>query len=74
MKITQETLPKLGNLLYKKRKDMGLSQKQVGEKAGISHVTVCRIERGEIDSPRFADIAGMCEAVGLEIMTQEKTR
>ena len=74
MRVTQETLPELGELLYKKRKDMGLSQKKVAEKAGISHVTVCRIERGDVDSPCFVCIAGMCEAVGLEIVVQEKAR
>ena len=74
MKVTPETLPQVGEMLYDKRQKKGRTQKQVAAKAGISHVTVCRLELGEIESHRIADIAGVCEALGLEVIIREKRR
>lgn len=74
MRVTPETLPQLGEMLYNRRQKKGLTQKKVAIKAGISHVTVCRLELGEIESPRIADIAGVCEALGLEVVIRERRR
>lgn len=72
MIVTQDSLEALGDMLYRRRIHKDMTQKKVADIAGISHVTVCRMERAGIVSPRFADVAGVCEALGLEIEIREK--
>lgn len=45
----------------------GLSQREVGSAAGMSHSQVSRIERGELPNVTFDQVARLAVAVGLEL-------
>jgi transcriptional regulator with XRE-family HTH domain len=49
------------------RKATGLSQQALAEQAGLSRMTVQRIESGQID-PRLSTLLEMARVLGLELM------
>lgn len=51
------------------RKRMGLSQRQLGLRAGTTQAVVSRIERGQV-SPTFATLRGLLIAMGQEPVLQ----
>ena len=53
--------------LEKARKAAGLSQEALATRAGLSRMTVQRIESGQID-PRLSTLLEMARALGLELM------
>jgi transcriptional regulator with XRE-family HTH domain len=54
--------------LQNARKAAGLSQDALAMQAGLSRMTVQRIESGQID-PRLSTLLEMARALGLELMT-----
>jgi transcriptional regulator with XRE-family HTH domain len=50
------------------RKATGLTQAALAERAGVTRMTVQRIEGGQID-PRLSTLQEMARALGLELMT-----
>lgn len=52
-----------GKTLQDIRKKKGLTQEELGEKAGISTVTVSRIERGVL-VPSLVTLTSLCNALG----------
>jgi transcriptional regulator with XRE-family HTH domain len=54
--------------LEKARKAAGLSQETLATQAGLSRMTVQRIESGQID-PRLSTLLEMARVLGLELMT-----
>lgn len=54
--------------LQNARKAAGLSQEQLASQAGLSRMTVQRIESGQID-PRLSTLLEMGRVLGLELMT-----
>ncbi|RIX76568.1 helix-turn-helix domain-containing protein [Acidovorax cavernicola] len=53
--------------LEKARKASGLSQEALATQAGLSRMTVQRIESGQID-PRLSTLLEMARVLGLELM------
>ena len=49
------------------RKRQGLKQQELAEQAGLSRMTVQRIESGAID-PRLSTLAEMARVLGLELV------
>jgi transcriptional regulator with XRE-family HTH domain len=54
--------------IEKARKAAGLSQEALATQAGLSRMTVQRIESGQID-PRLSTLLEMARVLGLELMT-----
>ncbi|MET3913560.1 transcriptional regulator with XRE-family HTH domain [Variovorax sp. OAS795] len=54
--------------LEKARKAAALSQEALATRAGLSRMTVQRIESGQID-PRLSTLLEMARVLGLELMT-----
>lgn len=54
--------------LEKARKAASLSQEALATRAGLSRMTVQRIESGQID-PRLSTLLEMARVLGLELMT-----
>lgn len=50
------------------RKATGLTQAALAERAGVTRMTVQRIEGGQID-PRLSTLQEMARALGLELMS-----
>lgn len=49
------------------RKRLGLKQQELAEQAGLSRMTVQRIESGAID-PRLSTLAEMARVLGMELV------
>ena len=56
----------VGNYLHNRRKALGLTYKQVGEKMGKSKDWYREIERGR-NSVKFNDMILICEALGIDM-------
>ncbi len=55
-----------GDALSYRRVRRHMTQKQLGEKAGVSYATISRIENGEITTPRFSTIEQLASALDIE--------
>lgn len=69
-------LCEIGNNLYKIRKNRGLTQAEVAEKADLSDRTYADIERGSVNM-RIETLLKICKALNItpdEILTQENSR
>jgi transcriptional regulator with XRE-family HTH domain len=56
----------LGNKVREARSRLGLSQRQLAERAGLSPGMLCLIERGETN-PSVQSLLGLAEALGLSL-------
>ena len=54
-----------GEIISEARKALGLTQKELGDLAGVDHSTVSRIERGLINAPART-IKALTDALGQE--------
>lgn len=54
----------IGRRLYMRRKEIGLTQEEVAEKAGLHHVTISNIELGK-RVPEFESFVYICRALNI---------
>src|SRR3954463_11847763 len=57
---------RLGNKVREARSRLGLSQRQLAERAGLSSGMLCLIERGEAN-PSVQSLLGLAEGLGLPL-------
>ncbi len=55
----------LGRLIRDRRNDLGLSVRQLAEKAGMNFATLSRIEQGQFAAPGPDKLARIAEALGI---------
>lgn len=60
----------IGYLFLQRRKELGLTQEQLGEKVGVTESEISRIEDGR--SIPFSTIRKLSEALGVEAMVELK--
>ena len=60
----------IGNLFHKRRKELGLTQQQLGEKVGVTKSEISKIENGR--GITFATINKLSEALGVSAQVQLK--
>ena len=65
--MDDEQAKSLGELLKRKREELGLSTRQLGEIAGLDGVTVLRFEQGAFAAPRPDKLARVAEALGISL-------
>lgn len=56
----------LGETVRARRKDAGLSQEKLAEKAGLSTVFISRVERGK-ESPSVDNLVKIARALGVRV-------
>ena len=56
----------LGSYIKSRRKNLGMTQKQLAEKVGVTNVTISRYENGERE-PSFTEFIKLCEVLGMRI-------
>lgn len=62
----------VGTNLKSLRKERGLSQEELSQKAGISRVTLGKIERGELGVTSIKSLDIILSALGYEISFMQK--
>lgn len=67
MKSNPETLKELGRILHTLRKQAGLTQQQLAERAGISRPNYREIENGSA-AARATTLINIARALGMELM------
>jgi len=65
-------LDEIGMKIKSLRKEKGLTQKQLAEIAGLSRVTLGKLERGQIGSITLKTIDIILDALGYEIDFERK--
>ena len=56
----------LGSYIKSRRKNLGMTQRQLAEKAGFTDVTISRYENGERE-PSFTEFIKLCEVLGMKL-------
>lgn len=65
--MDDEQAKALGDLLRHRREELGLSTRQLGERAGLDGVTVLRFEQGAFAAPRPDKLARVADVLGLSL-------
>lgn len=65
------TLQQLGETIRLRRVELGLTQEELAEKAGINSQTVGTIENG-YKGPRYDTLTMVTEALGLEVKVERR--
>lgn len=60
----------IAQTIYNRRVALGMTQKQLADKAGLNNVTVCDLECGR-HLPRFDTLEMVLEALELRIVIEE---
>ena len=63
-------MKEIGHLIRNKRKDLGLTQRQVAEKTGCTYATISSLEQGRHVSTFY--LMTVLEILGLEIVVKDK--
>ena len=56
----------LGSYIKSRRKNLGMTQKQLAKNVGVTDVTISRYENGERE-PSFTEFIKLCEVLGMRI-------
>ncbi len=62
----------IGNTIRRARKKMGMSQSELGERAGLRQATISQIEKGH-PAARMETILGILSALNLEFQIGPRT-
>ena len=73
MILTNETLPRVGQIVRAARVKKGVKQYRVAQRIGVSNSTMCRIENG-IWEPSLQNLMKLCDLMGWELVIREKRR
>jgi transcriptional regulator with XRE-family HTH domain len=65
--VESDQVKRLGELLRNRRESLGLSQRQIAERAGVNDATIVRIEHDEINAPAPDKLSRIAEALGLPL-------
>ncbi len=56
----------VGEVIRRHRGELGLTQEQLAERAGIAATSVVRLENGDVDRPRASTLTKIAEALGIK--------
>lgn len=65
--VEPEQAKTLGRLLRARREELGLSSRQLAERAAMDDATIVRIEQGAFAAPRPDKLSRIAEALGLSL-------
>jgi transcriptional regulator with XRE-family HTH domain len=57
----------IGERVRERRKALHLSQEDIARRAGVSLNQINRLERGEIESPRFTTMVHLAHSLGMRV-------
>lgn len=73
MAYIDESMNKVAPILRDKRKALKLSQRDLGQLAGVTQATIANIEQANYN-PNYKTIAQIADALGLEVKLEPKRR
>jgi transcriptional regulator with XRE-family HTH domain len=68
MKIMKYNYLELAEIIKEKRKEKGISTRDLGEKVGVSHTEISRIENGMRPHFSFVVLAKICKELDIDMM------
>lgn len=60
-----KTRNSLGELIRFRRKELKLTQEELGNLAGLNRLTISEYERGQVSYPRFETLELLADALGV---------
>src|SRR5581483_1016918 len=66
-RMDQEQARELGRRLRERREQLGLSTRELAERADTTHTTVVRLEQGAYDAPAPDKLSRIAEALGFSL-------
>lgn len=69
---TDEAIRSLVEKAVKYRKSIGLAQKEVAARSGLSQGLICSIEKGKQGNPNLKTFMKYLDAVGMELVVEDK--
>lgn len=73
MKQIARTKDQIGGALRNRRRELGMNQATLGEKANLRQATISRAETGD-DSIRLGTLCDILAALDLELVVQPRTK
>jgi transcriptional regulator with XRE-family HTH domain len=67
-------LDEIGLVIQKTRKNRKITQEALASQLGMSRATISGIEKGTIPEIGIRKILSICDALGLELLAQTKTK
>lgn len=67
-------LDEIGQVIRKARKTHQLTQTQLSASLGMSRATLSAIENGSVPEIGIRKILALCDALGLELISQQKSK
>lgn len=67
MQNTDTSITNLAHLVSSKRKEAGISAKQLAERSGLSPAYISRLEKGHYPSPSLPSIKALADGLGLSL-------
>jgi transcriptional regulator with XRE-family HTH domain len=67
MQSENSSLTNLAHLIASKRKEAGLTSKQLAERSGLSPAYISRLEKGDYPSPSLPSIKALADGLGLTL-------
>ena len=67
-------IQEIGELLYRRRKTLGLSQLQVASANGMSRITLSRLENGKLPEIGIRKVMAICATLGLELTVKDASQ
>jgi HTH-type transcriptional regulator / antitoxin HipB len=67
-------LDEIGQKICKARKSKSISQENLANQLGMSRSTISGIEKGTIPEIGIRKVMSICNALGLELLVQEKKK
>lgn len=62
----------IARLLQRERRDLGLSQRELSERSGLTQAQISRIENGIVDM-RISSLVALTRALGLELSLDRRS-
>lgn len=62
-----KTRKNLGEVIRTKRKELNLTQEELGNLAGLNRLTISEYERGQVNYPRFETLELLANSLALPV-------
>ncbi|MBB5445344.1 MULTISPECIES: helix-turn-helix domain-containing protein [unclassified Paraburkholderia] len=58
----------LKEIITKRRRELGLTQREFARRADLAHVTICALERGDMRDPKISTLRAIAGALDIDVL------